>query len=146
MTTSEQKIVPTPVKALRKLADEGKFVSVLLGLPHTVVSHDWEIKLDGEKITEWVSEAYAPEPGAPESGWVVVYLAREEGEWFTGETEVKYGNVEIIDLGEHTNDDAQKTQEIDESDVGSLAELDIEAPSTAFGDAPCGVFRPDGDS
>ena len=96
---SELKIVPTPVQALRKLADEGKFVSVSLGMPRTVISHDWEIKLDGKKVTQWASEAYAP--GMPHVGWVVLFIDPKEGEWFTGEVEVKYGNVEIIDLGEH---------------------------------------------
>ena len=94
-------IVPTPVETLRKLAAEGKFVSMPLYLPINIHLHDWEIRLDGNKVTQWVSEAYAP--GMPPCGWVVMYVDRDPDKTFTGETEVKYGDVEIIDLGRIEN-------------------------------------------
>ncbi len=102
-------IVPTPLKELplkelRQLALEGKYVSMPLHLPpHISGQYGWVITLDGENVTQWVREAYAP--GMPYCGWVVVYAQPAEGEFFTGITEVRFGNVVITDLGKITHDE-----------------------------------------
>ncbi len=97
-------IVSTSIKTLRQLAIDGRYISRPLYLPHYILDHDWEIKLDGGKVTQWVSEAYAPHPGAT-GGWVVMYDKPKEGEFFTGSQTTKYGNVEITDLGRIKHDE-----------------------------------------
>lgn len=60
----------TRVVTLEKLAAEGKFASVSLGLPQDHDYPGYHILLDGKEFDGFVSEVYAP--GGP-AGWAVAF-------------------------------------------------------------------------
>lgn len=91
------KLLTSPV-TLEKLAAAGKFASMPLMLPQDVCTVDWRILLDGELLSCYVVEVYAP---GNETGWAVVYKDTEAGR--IGEMELIYGNWELI-RGPHDDD------------------------------------------
>ncbi len=112
----------TPPVTLAKLAAEGKFASVPLGLPLDVQAVDWEILFEGEPTDYMPIEIYAP---GDESGWAVVTVPAEDGS-YCGQTELIRGRWELSRKGHDFNRDSGKDDKV----------LD--------GEAPCGVYGSDG--
>lgn len=78
------------IVTLGRLAAEGKFASVDIGLPEDVMSADFTFFLDGHQLPAdklMVREIYAP---GDDAGWVVAYK-RDQGERWRGETELIRG-------------------------------------------------------
>ncbi len=88
-------LLTSPV-TLSKLAAEGKFASVPLGLPTDIKSVNWSILFEGSICALSILEIYAP---GDETGWAVVYKPPVEG-MQCGEIEVIHGRW-TLERGRH---------------------------------------------
>lgn len=64
-----QKVL-TPIVTLARLAAEGKFASVDLMLPESLMLMNPNVTLNGEPFTRFITEIYAP---GDETGYVLAY-------------------------------------------------------------------------
>ncbi len=89
-----------PLKTLEQLTAEGKYISVLHGLPCDTATAEWEFHLNGTLVdhTEvFLKEIYAP---GDDTGWAVVYRPMHDKQGRptgrqVGETELIHGNWHI---------------------------------------------------